>query len=89
MEEYGPEFVFGNQPVGLFRHGISPAADGVYEYEPYRGPGHYSLQQELKSSHIPRCYYDSRQRRVSFSVVKCPSYGLLELAGFETENIKP
>ena len=38
MDIYGPEFKFSGEPVGLFEDGVCPNSDGLFRYEPYRGP---------------------------------------------------
>lgn len=72
-------------PVGLFKAGVAPIAEGTYAYEPYRGPGHYEMQAELKRSGAARCFYLVGNLRVSFFVCACPEYGVLQLAAFQRE----
>lgn len=51
---YGPEFDFDGMAVGVFI-GRGPETPGPAEYMPYRGPGHYDLQQALCEGRIARC----------------------------------
>jgi len=82
-----PDFYIGHSVVGSFTGDAPPTVDATYSYEPYRGLGHYTLQKELKRSKAPRCFYHTREHRISFCVVACPSYGMLSLAGFEVELV--
>jgi hypothetical protein len=50
---------------------------------PYRGFGHLEMQTERRSGGTPHCYYDTDKERVSFNIINCPNYGVLELADFE------
>jgi hypothetical protein len=86
---YGPEFRYNGEGVGLFSHGIRPCCDGDYDYEPYRGPGHYEMQLALESGATPRCCYSDGDQRVWFDVLECPSYGVLTLARFERKDGDP
>lgn len=78
-------FFMGSQLVGSFPTRNLPTVDGSYNYEPIRGPGHANLQRELEKGKVPRCFYETRTQRVSFSVVACPTKGLLTLAGLEVD----
>lgn len=79
-----PDFFFGSLVVGIFQTGLPPHRDGRYPYEPYRGGGHYLLQESLKRSPGQRCYFRKGKLRHCFTVVGCPEYGILELAEFDT-----
>jgi hypothetical protein len=85
METYGPEFSYEGMPVGLFKAGALPMADGSYGYEPYRGPGHLEMQEHLKATGSARCSYVAENQRVSFTVCACPKYGVLQLTAFKRE----
>jgi hypothetical protein len=87
MNAMNLDFYIGHDVVGFFKDDLTPIAEGTYPYEPYRGAGHYRLQTELKRSKSPRCFYLTKEQRVSFCVVACPSYGMLSLAGFEAEPV--
>ncbi len=78
------EFTFKEMAVGYFIESEYPRQSGRYHYMPYRGPGHYQMQLERREKGSVRCYYNVGSKRVSFVVVDCPEYGLLELADFET-----
>jgi hypothetical protein len=80
------DFMFEGMGVGVFQE--LPASPGLFRYEPYRGPGHYEMQERLKAGENPRCYYDSKGMRISFTVTRCPEYGVLELLDFESSQLK-
>jgi hypothetical protein len=77
------EFRFNGMPVGLFKGHELPCSPGSYHYEPYRGAGHYLMQQQLEGGITPRCSYHNDDSHVSFMVQDCPEYGILELRDFE------
>jgi hypothetical protein len=79
---HGAEFDFRSQPVGLFRDQAFPTLPGEYAHEPYRGPGHYDMQVALKRGDEVICNYMLDDKRVSFRVLSCPRYGVLNLHGF-------
>jgi len=81
---YGPEFEFSGEPVGLFTDGINPNAEGLFRYEPYRGPGHLHMQEQLRKSGSAWCSYVLAGKKTSFVVVGCPAYGVLSLSSFST-----
>jgi len=76
-------FFMGNELVGSFQTSNLPTVDGSYNYEPIRGPGHANLHRELEKGKVPCCFYETGTQRVSFSVVACPTKGVLTLAGLE------
>jgi hypothetical protein len=80
------EFQFNGMPVGYFETDL-PRASGRYRYVPYRGPGHYEMQIQLRARGAARCCYDAEDLPVWFTVSACPEYGVLELADFE--NARP
>ena len=86
MIEDNLSFMVEAMAVGYFIDAEYPRQSGRYRYMPYRGPGHYQMQLELRERGSARCYYDIGTKRVSFTVIDCPAYGLLELADFETED---
>ena len=75
------EFTYDGLPVGYFEESECPQIPGCFRYEPYRGPGHYELATALRDGKRPRCLVPSHPG-VSFAVVACPEYGVLELADF-------
>ena len=77
------EFFFEGMPVGYFEGSEYPRSPGRYRYVPYRGPGHYEMQTQLRASGCPRCYYEVDGTLVSFAVLNCPEPGVLELSDFE------
>jgi len=69
------EFMFQGYEVGYLEQVDFPAKDGEYEYEAYRGPGHYDLQVALKKDSLAECYYDEGDERVFFTVEKTSVLG--------------
>jgi hypothetical protein len=80
------EFTFGNNVVGTFEETSYPRTPGRYHYMPYRGPGHFDMQESLKLNGKAKCHFGTEQERISFSVVSCPEYGILQLENFESEK---
>jgi hypothetical protein len=81
------EFSYEGMPVGYFEEEGYPAAPGRYRYMPYRGPGHYEMQAALGAGARPRCTFSTNGRDVSFTVIDCPEYGVLELGEFDGANV--
>lgn len=79
------EFTFKGLPVGCFEGAEYPQQNGRYRYLPYRGPGHLQMHSERRATGSARCSFTVGSRPVSFVVLDCPEYGLLELADFEFE----
>ena len=50
------QFFFGTQVVGYFED-QPPSSAGQYRYEPFRGPGHLCLVQELARKGPQCCHY--------------------------------
>jgi hypothetical protein len=80
------EFMFRGMPVGYFEGAERPQKDGLQHYMPYRGPGHLAMQREWREKGRARCSYEVGFERVSFDVVGCPEYGILDLADFEARD---
>jgi hypothetical protein len=76
------EFYFQGNPVGTFIDPAPPFEKCNCKYMPYRGPGHFAMQTELKNNGIARCYYDSKEGRHIFEVTSCSANGELELGAF-------
>jgi hypothetical protein len=81
------EFSYEGMPVGYFEEERYPMSPGRYRYVPYRGPGHYEMQTARRAGAHPRCTFQAGGRAVSFTVVNCSDYGVLELAEFDGENV--
>jgi|GEM_PF-1541414 len=74
-------------PVGYFEGSQSPSTLGLYRYMPYRGPGHYEMQERLRAGDPPpRCSNEYDGVRVTFTVKGCTAYGVLELHDFESSS---
>jgi hypothetical protein len=80
------EFSYKGMSVGFFEAAGYPTAPGRYRYMPYRGGGHYEMQTALKAGSRPRCSFRTDKRVVSFAVIACPEYGVLELVEFRNED---
>jgi hypothetical protein len=80
------DFHLGSQVVGSFPDYPLPTIDGAYRYEPYRGPGHFNLHEQLEAGKTPRCFYDTATQRVWFCVIGSETPGVLELVGFEVKD---
>ena len=76
----------GSGAVGSFEAHEYPRADGRYRYMPYRSYSHYAMHELLKTGGMPRCYFDTEEVRVVFSVRDCPEYGVLELYDFKSSH---
>jgi hypothetical protein len=72
-------FFFEDEPAGYFEQDQFPLEPGSYRYLAYRGVGHYRLMQSLKSSGSQRCYYFVKGVKHFFTVLNCPSQGVLKL----------
>ncbi len=79
------EFFYEDMAVGYFEEPEFPSRPGRYRYMPYRGPGHHKMQTARRSGERPKCYYCGTGIRVTFLVVDCPEYGVLELTDFATQ----
>jgi hypothetical protein len=75
--------MFKGMPVGYFEEPEYPRQSGCYRYVPYRGPGHYQMQSERRERGRARCYFNVGVQQISFAVLDCPDYGVLQLAEFE------
>lgn len=80
-------FYLESRLVGSFDAAAVPTADGLYRYQPCRGPGHLALHSQLKSLRRPRCCYETQWQRVSFVVVESRSPCVLTLAEFAIEEL--
>ncbi len=79
------EFLLNGMPVGYFEESEYPRQDGRYRYVPYRSLGHYQMHTALEHGHV-RCYYTLGSEKISFAVLDCPEYGILELADFRHDR---
>ena len=78
------DFLLKGMEVGRFDESGLPRRTGRYRYEPYRGPGHHDVQEQLLAGLHPRCYYDADDVRISFAVCDNPEFGVFELRDFAT-----
>jgi hypothetical protein len=73
------DFFFGQDVVGYFAN-RAPTEKGQYPYMPYRGIGHYRLEQALTSIGPQKCHYVDDGQNRAFTVIEIASYGVLEVA---------
>jgi hypothetical protein len=79
------EFHFNGHAVGVFATDIPPLCDGEYSYEPYRGPGHFDMQQTISTNSVAACQCFDGRAKIRFDVLGCPRYGVVELANVTRE----
>ncbi|HET7765853.1 MAG TPA: hypothetical protein VFK92_12255 [Burkholderiales bacterium] len=89
FEHIGATFHFQGAPVGAFNAEALPREDGDHEYEPYRGPGHLQMQETLRAGKQASCYYVHEDEKILFTVIACPTYGVLTLSNVRTETNAP
>jgi hypothetical protein len=82
-EHKARSFFFEASPAGYFEDDPLPSSAGRYRYMPYRNLAHLRLHAYLKSRGPQRCHYVIAGKKCEFTVLSCPSYGLLELAEFD------
>lgn len=80
------DFFYERNEVGSFQGPSFPRSDGPVRYEPYRGPGHYDMQQALRSQGVARCYFIDGAERISFTARSTGAYGQLDLSEFRAER---
>jgi len=73
------QFFFGTQVVGYFED-QPPSSAGQYRYEPFRGPGHLCLVQELARKGPQYCHYVANGETRYFTVASIPSVYVLEVS---------
>lgn len=81
------EFFFNGMRVGFFEETGFPTKPGRYRYMPYRSGGHYEMHKSRRAGLQPRCTLYIDDRVISFVVVDCPEYGMLELADFRGVDV--
>ncbi|MDB5105014.1 MAG: hypothetical protein JWP91_2703 [Fibrobacteres bacterium] len=77
------EFHYRGMPVGQFKDDPAPIAKGIYGYKAYRGPGDADMRQAVETEGKARCYYDTGEGRLFFSVRPPVEAGILNLDDFE------
>ena len=80
------EFFYQEMAVGVFAEPVFSTTPGRYRYEPYRGLGHYEMKSALQRGERPTCSFRAGGGLVSFVVVECPEYGVLQLDNFGATN---
>ena len=83
-EHEASTFFFEDSPIGYFEDDQVPSTAGTYRYMPYRSAAHYRLIGALKSAGPQRCHCLIAGKKHYFAVQTWVSYGLLELAGFDS-----
>ncbi|WP_186775756.1 hypothetical protein [Rubripirellula tenax] len=85
-KDHRNEFYFSDDAVGIFATDIPPLCEGEYSYEPYRGSGHYEMQQSLSNGSSPLCHCYDGSVKIAFNIAGCPRYGVVELANVIRES---
>jgi hypothetical protein len=83
------KFFYMGGTVGYFEDAACPQAAGRYRYMADRSGAHYEIQLSLRNRSHPRCALRAQGRSISFAVIACPEYGVLELAEFRDEDGDP
>jgi len=79
----GLDFFIGRLGVGIFEDTEGPRTPGRYSYMPYRSVGHYQMITVLREGGHPRCFCDTEEEHVEFTVRAHRGYGLLEIGDIE------
>ena len=82
LTQYAGEFTYNGGPVGMFLGSMPPTADGVFDYEPFRGLGHYEMWQEIEKSGFAMCAHERNGKPYTFEARDSGQYGKLALSGF-------
>ncbi len=82
------EFFFKGNAVGVFENFNYPTKDGKFQYEPYRGHGHYEMWKTIREKGFSICYYINKSEKVFFKVEDSGKYGKLILTEFRKEIIQ-
>ena len=83
--ESQPIFFYNDHEVGYFVSGEYPCTPGDVEYMPFRGPGHFEMQQSLNSRKVVECVFNHHGREYRMQVESCPEYGVLRVSGISSE----
>jgi hypothetical protein len=79
------DFNFEGMAVGSLQFG-PPRRNGIYDYMPYRGPGHLEMLVALEKLGSARCRCGPPWEDVEFTVKESPEYGKLKIA-LDTSHI--
>ena len=79
------EFFFEKNAVGIFEESEYPIKNDEYQYQPYRGFGHYEMWQAIREKGFAVCYYINENKKISFKVEDAGKYGKLLLSEFRKE----
>ena len=71
-------FNFNDMAVGVLNVG-PPRRNGVYDYMPYRGPGHLEMVTALHAGNPARCRCAPPWEDVEFTAHEIPEYGKLRI----------
>jgi hypothetical protein len=56
-----------------------PEENGNYQYEPYRGLGHYAMVTQIKSGMKVKCCVQLEDKIIKFLVTDVPEYGVIHV----------
>lgn len=73
--------------VGVFPGSTPPVSQGRYALEPIAGDGRTELEAALAREGKVRCYYDSREGRLSFTLAAPGADGLWDLEDFRLATL--
>ena len=74
-----PIFIYNKMVVGEFSKGY-PTDSGDFTYMPYRGPGHFQMQQTLKKEHKVTCTFAKGPHSFTMVITSSPRYGVLTVS---------
>jgi hypothetical protein len=63
----------------VFRQPEAPKEPGIYEYQPFRGPGHLNLSVALKAKPGQLCSIKGQGQVIQFEVASLPGQGKIEI----------
>jgi hypothetical protein len=75
--------IFDGGAAGEFRTWRWPQRDGIYKYIPFRSLNHLRMREQIRATGAARCFYERGGKKLFFSVISSPKYGLLQLSNFE------
>lgn len=56
-----------------------PEIDGNYQYEPFRGLGHYTMLIQIQASNRVKCYIQTEKKRIEFFVKNAPDHRVIQI----------
>ncbi len=56
-----------------------PEGNGNYQYEPFRGQGHYTMSTQVRAGSRVKCYVQIEEKIIKFIVKDIPEYGVVQI----------